>query len=866
MYAADVIQFYVDSRFKYNSKTGRHIQTPPHTFAIAEKAFVSIAMQRTVSAQSIIISGESGAGKTEVAKQCLTYLAAVSMAQTSKETKQGPPTPSPRRKGKSSRFALSRQRRTRSTRSLLMMGYAPGVSSTVVDKIVSANPILEAFGNAKTLRNRNSSRFGKWLMVHFDARNAIFGCSSKSYLLEKSRVVSQAPGERNFHIFYMLLLGAPREVRGDLGLDASHTDKTPTFENPDSVCAPYHYVNQSGCVTVEDHEETAHFEEMLTALQTIGFTESQIDEILSIVAGILLFGNVNFLSTEEFGHGNDGSRVDPSTQEWLSAGAGSFGVPESDLAKWHTRTEIAAGKNSLEKIMKEHTPAHAHATRDATCKATYNSLFLWLVDAINTACGVPESGEMGEKYIGILDIFGFEIFEKNGFEQLCINYANEKLQAQFNASTFDQEMELYTSEGVAASEVADLVMPSNSGLVRLIGGKGGIFRILDDQVKLMGSDEGFFRGVIQNHSRAPAAKSQGNCTVFTKPGATWFRVKHFAGDVHYSHHGFVEKNQDDLYPEIEQVLATSSNSILAEVFKKRIGSRSENTESDAAGKRRRKKKKHTVGSLFCSAVDRLVKRIDSTNTHYVRCIKSNAEQKSAVFEEKYVLRQLRCSGLFEAAEIRKSGYPFRLSHADFWAQFKFLKGNGEVSNSANWTVGRDPSGWCHQFVEARRKNGSRIIFGSSMVLCSEKEHRWLQAQYASVQDTSAVKIEKIARGWLARNSCSENPQALVPPLTPPPPVGVAALVGVRMMHQTDETKLSADGFERKVPAPLDIGSNDSLSNSYDVLTPTIRTSSSESRLERQIKNHLSAKTPKSRASNSPHRNTLFGNDKDSHTF
>ncbi len=431
LYGKKVIQFYVDNRLR--SVRQRHV--PPHTFALAERAFLALAKRVGGRPQSIIISGESGAGKTEVAKQCLAYLAAVSMAQTTEAEPAEQKTLSRKQSGfaygaaaeaaaatpavKQSRFSRSKEKRAlRSTRSLLMMGYAPGVSSSLVDKIVSANPILEAFGNAKTLRNNNSSRFGKWLLVYYSKAHSIMGCRNKSYLLEKSRVVFQSPGERNFHIFYLLLLGAPPSVRAsiDLGEDGG------TVSSPEDAVASFRYVNQSGTCTIgRDHDETATYEELVAALVQLGFEEGVVHDVFRCVAGVLHLGNVDFAATEQSqSAGKEGSRVSDSSRQWLQSASALFGVSHKDLSLWLTKRMMQTVRKNASEVIMELEPNAARAARDATSKAIYDRLFKWIVDRINDSAGPPDV-KKAANYIGLLDIFGFEVFEKNGFDQLCIN-------------------------------------------------------------------------------------------------------------------------------------------------------------------------------------------------------------------------------------------------------------------------------------------------------------------------------------------------------------------------------------------------------------------------------------------------------------
>ena len=400
MYGQKVIQYFVDSRFAYDAEKKRHAETPPHTFAVAERAFIALATTAAEN-QSILVSGESGAGKSEVAKHCLAYLAAVSM---------------PRQKEKSdhagsseSRFTKSKDRREEANRNMLMMGAnGGGVSSAVVDSIVSAVPILEAYGNAKTVRNDNSSRFGKWLLIHFDSNHSILGCSNISYLLEKTRVVGQEKGERNYHIFYYLLVGAPKELKKELGLDIGGESTVPEI-----CCGPFHYVNQSG--TFANHKsDVDKYKGVQNSLSTLGFDTSIVSSMNKIIASILHLGNVTFMKHTDASR--EASEIETSSMSSLQKTCAFLGIKDVDTFSTALTTmelEIAGSK-----VNKDLLPNDAVVNRDSCSKTIYSKLFDWLVETINEKCSDPSSEHLRTNFIGILDIFGFEIFEINGFEQV----------------------------------------------------------------------------------------------------------------------------------------------------------------------------------------------------------------------------------------------------------------------------------------------------------------------------------------------------------------------------------------------------------------------------------------------------------------
>ena len=398
MYSPEVIQYFVDSRFAYNAEKKRHAETPPHTFAVAERAFIALATTNA-SNQSILVSGESGAGKSEVAKHCLAYLAAVSMPR-SKDAATGATS--------ESRFARSKDRREEANRNMLMMGAnGGGVSSAVVDSIVSAVPILEAYGNAKTVRNDNSSRFGKWLLIHFDANHSILGCSNVSYLLEKTRVVGQESGERNYHIFYYLLVGAPKKMRQELGFE--NTESTV----PELCCQPYHYVNQSG-TCVNNKSDVDKYNSIASSFTTLGFDPKTIISMHQIIASLLHLGNVTFVQHEDTSR--DASAIDTNCTSALQKVTTFLGLENMDeISAALTTMELIVGGN---KVQKDLLPKDAIVNRDSTSKTIYSKLFDWLVKTINMKCSDQSSEHLRTNFVGILDIFGFEIFEQNGFEQV----------------------------------------------------------------------------------------------------------------------------------------------------------------------------------------------------------------------------------------------------------------------------------------------------------------------------------------------------------------------------------------------------------------------------------------------------------------
>ena len=358
--------------------------------------------------QSLIVSGESGAGKTEACKRVMTYLTAISRARSDELTD---------RKGVSRRASV-------------------GVEN-VEEKVLRCNPFLEAFGNAKTNRNDNSSRFGKFLRLEY-IEGRIVGANMKHYLLEKSRIVEPGPGERSYHIFYQLVRGATSDQRremGDLPSDIDH----------------YNYLNKSGCDSVPNVDDVAEFKEVIEALRIVGVTDEEMTDVWAALSAVMSLGNVMFDGGDEYGDDEDAeASISHDSEETIEHVARMLGTEE--VGTWIRQRQVGGGRSSV--VIKVMNVMNATDARDALAKAIYSKIFDWLVKKVNKSLFVQQSnGETTEGYIGILDIFGFEIFEENSFEQLCINFCNEKLQMLFNEHVFTLEANIYKDEGINVSAI-----------------------------------------------------------------------------------------------------------------------------------------------------------------------------------------------------------------------------------------------------------------------------------------------------------------------------------------------------------------------------------------------------------------------------
>jgi myosin-5 len=616
----------------------------PHLFAIAEDAYT--AMAKEGMGQTIIVSGESGAGKTESAKFIMRYLASVNPpgSQTKAKTK----------------FSLDE-------------------SSEIERQILATNPILESFGNAKTTRNDNSSRFGKYIQILFDGRQEIVGARIRTYLLERSRIVFQPTTERNYHIFYQLCSGAPSKERKDLGLD---TD-----------VIKFHYLKQGGPTStpisgVDDAEE---FRATQQALSTVGISVEKQWAVFRLLSALLHLGNVRVTQTR-----ND-SAIDDADPALLLA-TRFLGVNFADFKKWTIKKQIITRS---EKIVTALNAAQATVVRDSVAKFVYACLFEWLVAIVNESLAGEngDAAERAEMFIGVLDIYGFEHFQKNSFEQFSINYANEKLQQEFNSHVFKLEQEEYVKEEINWTFID---FSDNQPCIDVIEGKLGVLALLDEESRLPSGSDASFLQKLSSQLLKPANKN-----VFKKPrfGNSAFTIAHYAHDVTYEVEGFLEKNRDTVPDEHMLLLASTKNPFLKEVLDAALGSvkaadpphpGSPSLSDSGSGGSRRSSiipdpgrsslvaantgpkrpgaaiRKPTQGSIFKASLVTLMDTLSITNVHYIRCIKPNEAKRPWEFTPSQVLGQLRACGVLETIRISCAGYPSRWTYEEFAERYYML--------------------------------------------------------------------------------------------------------------------------------------------------------------------------------------------------
>ncbi|KAH9259713.1 hypothetical protein BASA81_002135 [Batrachochytrium salamandrivorans] len=630
----------------------------PHVFTVADEALTPILETSGVPENhSILISGESGAGKTWNTKQALSYLTDVTSKGNTNE-------------------------------------------SNVEARILAANPILEGFGNAKTIRNDNSSRFGRFTEVHLDKSGRITGSRIENFLLEKSRVVWQAENERNYHVFYQLA-------------------KTPTWGTKYGIQKPqdFFYLSKTAVYNVPDVDDLEDFQAMLQAFEEMGLTGEEIDWVMRLVAGVLHIGNVTF---QESGEGSNLTKVGSDS---MSHVAKCLQVDQSGVEFGFTHRSIEVNKTVTNIPLKPHD---AESSRDALAKSIYGSLFDWLVGRVNFALtgGVNKSPWA---FIGLLDIFGFEIFKINSFEQLCINFTNEKLQQLFNRDTFQKEQAMYRKEGVQFEEI---VFIDNQPILDMIEKKaGGLLATLDDLNRMPKStDEQFVSKADETNARSDYYIT----STMTKKGKTSFTIRHYAGDVIYDAKNFLQKNKDLLYADLYDVMTASTH---------------ERTSAMFPPMDKNERSKFSLGFQFRNQLDKLMNQLNQTQTHYIRCIKPNNDKRPSELDPVLTLEQLRYSGVFEAVRIRKQGFPFRYTYERFVERYKCL-----MLQDAKWVSlkSKTAKDQVREILTFTGQDFSQLQYGASMVLYRSEQYRLLELLRALSLEKVCALIQAIGRGMIAR--------------------------------------------------------------------------------------------------------------------
>ncbi|XP_063965090.1 unconventional myosin-X-like isoform X3 [Lytechinus pictus] len=650
IYGDDIMQAY----------NKRHIgECPPHIFAIANDCYYS--MWKKGENQCVLISGESGAGKTESTKFILNYLSELSQ------------------------FAMAgREQEVR-----------------VEEAILQSSPIMEAFGNAKTVYNNNSSRFGKFIQLQFTQSGSICGGKIRDYLLEKNRVVGQNPQERNYHIFYCLLAGAQQNLKGKLHL---------------GDISKYHYLNQSGCTWDDTLDDKGNFQLINEAMKVMQFTDENVDDVFHLLAAILHIGNIKFITA-------GGAQVD--NMNAVETAASLLHVDEyqlTDALTQKTRTlrgEVISTPLDLDQ---------AANSRDSLAMKLYAQCFRWIIQKINNRI----KGFGTYCSIGVLDIFGFENFEVNRFEQFNINYANEKLQEYFNKHIFSLEQHEYEAEGL---EWVDIAYQDNGECLDLVEKKLGILSLIDEESRFpKGTDETMLGKLHDTHNKN---------VFYVKPRVTdkRFGIRHYAGEVFYATTGFLEKNRDTFRDDILHLMKESRSDFIYDLFE----NVAESQQSGGRGKDSRKKA--TVSAQFKDSLHSLMSALNNCNPYFVRCVKPNTEKQPTKFQPQVVLNQLRYSGMLETIKIRRAGYPVRRSFQDFVARYKALLSKVTVKKM---TSSDDAKEKCRVLLLSYDETKKQWQLGKNKAFLKETLENTLERERERMLGVKADLIKAVFKGHMQR--------------------------------------------------------------------------------------------------------------------
>ncbi|XP_026636078.1 myosin-2 isoform X3 [Microtus oregoni] len=584
-------------------------EAPPHIFSISDNAYQFMLTDR--ENQSILITGESGAGKTVNTKRVIQYFATI--AVTGDKKKEEAPT------GK--------------------------MQGTLEDQIISANPLLEAFGNAKTVRNDNSSRFGKFIRIHFGTTGKLASADIETYLLEKSRVTFQLKAERSYHIFYQITSNKKPELIEMLLITTNPYD--------------YPFVSQGeiSVASIDDQEELMATD---SAIDILGFTNEEKVSIYKLTGAVMHYGNMKFKQKQRE------EQAEPDGTEVADKAAYLQGLNSADLLKALCYPRVKVGN---EYVTKGQTVEQVTNAVGALAKAMYEKMFLWMVTRINQQLDTKQPRQY---FIGVLDIAGFEIFDFNSLEQLCINFTNEKLQQFFNHHMFVLEQEEYKKEGIEWTFI-DFGMDL-AACIELIEKPMGIFSILEEECMFPKATDTSFKNKLYEQHLGKSANFQKPKVVKGKAEAH-FSLIHYAGTVDYNITGWLDKNKDPLNETVVGLYQKSSVKTLAYLFSGTQTAEAGEASNGGAAKKGAKKKGssfQTVSALFRENLNKLMTNLRSTHPHFVRCIIPNETKTPGAMEHELVLHQLRCNGVLEGIRICRKGFPSRILYADFKQRYKVL--------------------------------------------------------------------------------------------------------------------------------------------------------------------------------------------------
>ncbi|XP_008413693.1 myosin-10 isoform X2 [Poecilia reticulata] len=725
IYSENIIEMYRGKK--------RH-EMPPHIYAISESAYRCMLQDR--EDQSILCTGESGAGKTENTKKVIQYLAHVASSHKGRKDHNIPPD-SPKA------FKLQ-------------ASGSPGEGvvyfhGELERQLLQANPILESFGNAKTVKNDNSSRFGKFIRINFDVTGYIVGANIETYLLEKSRAIRQAKEERTFHIFYRLLAGAGEHLRTDLLLEGFNS---------------YRFLS-NGNIPIPGQQDKENFQETMEAMHIMGFSHDEIVCMLKVVSAVLQFGNVVFKKERN----TDQASMPENTAAQKLCHLLGMNVMEFTRAILTPRIKV--GRDYVQKAQ---TKEQTDFAVEALAKATYERLFRWLVHRINKA--LDRTKRQGASFIGILDIAGFEIFELNSFEQLCINYTNEKLQQLFNHTMFILEQEEYQREGIEWSFIDfGLDLQPCIDLIERPNNPPGILALLDEECWFpKATDKTFVDKVLQE---------LGTHAKFQKPrqlkDKADFCIIHYAGRVDYKADEWLMKNMDPLNDNVATLLHQSTDKFVAELWKDDIQTFQRasfydnvsglheapvdrivgldqvagmNETAFGAAYKTKKGMFRTVGQLYKEQLSKLMATLRNTNPNFVRCIIPNHEKRAGKLDPHLVLDQLRCNGVLEGIRICRQGFPNRIVFQEFRQRYEILTPNAIPKGFM------DGKQACERMIQALELDGNLFRIGQSKIFFRAGVLAHLEEERDLKITDIIIYFQAVCRGYLARKSFAKKQQQL----------------------------------------------------------------------------------------------------------